>query len=48
MASRVAKYGIEFKFFAVFGGRIVNLPHENQVNFLTKIYEVVVLHALAK
>jgi len=31
MPSRVAKYGNEFNFFAVSGGRIDNPPHENQV-----------------
>jgi len=40
MASRVAKYGIEFNFFAVSGGRIDNPPHENQVYEIWRRYWV--------
>jgi hypothetical protein len=36
--SRVAKYGIEFNFFAVSGGRIDNLTHENQVYEIWRRY----------
>jgi hypothetical protein len=38
MPSRVAKYGIEFNFFAASGGRIVNPPHENQVYEIWRRY----------